>query len=514
MLGEESRVRSGAALALAAILLLASCQAATPGPTVSKTILRVGIQGYPESFNVNLDHNAAGYSMYRALFDKLTNADASKGGALGPELATSWSLVNDTTWRFKLREDVKWSDGTPFTADDVVATIDLTLNGKPPALMASRIDGTTGSEAVDKYTVDIHTKVKSAILPIGLADIFIYQAKQIKEGGNAAIQKTPVVTGMFRVTSAEPGVAITLERNPHYWGQKASIDEIVFKPYPEDATRMAALEKGEIDIAFNVPPDDAKRLRGKGISIQSVGIGQAMMLDFKTVNPNTPFYKKQVRQALNYAVDKDTIIRDVMLGFGEKLRGQVVGPDGVGFNDKLSAYPYDPAKAKKMLSDAGYANGFPVTFHTSEGRYVKQKEVSEAIAGYLRNVGLNVTMNVQDFSTFFQQIPTLDMFYAGWNYFPVMDADFDVQHFTCGSRFKMMCNQAYDQLFQQERAEPDAAKRAGLMQQMQAILYEEAPAVFMFQAPDIFGVGPRVKGFKPTPDDVVHFGGVSVEGGR
>src|SRR4051794_22738939 len=177
--------------ALSLLLLLAiftqACQAAVPAATTPpKRVLRIGLQGYPDSFNVNVDHNAPGFSMYRMLFDKLTNADVLNGGKLSPELATDWKLMDDTTWRFNLRKDVKWSDGSSFTADDVVSTIDLTLNGKPPALMASRIAGTTDAVAVDPYTVDIHTKAKNAILPIGLADIYIYQAKQIKSGGNEA----------------------------------------------------------------------------------------------------------------------------------------------------------------------------------------------------------------------------------------------------------------------------------------------------------------------------------------
>src|ERR1051326_3176627 len=160
-------------MALVVCILVTSCQLAPAPAAPAKRVLRIGLQGYPDSFNVNLDHNAPGFTMYRMLFDKLTNADVRNGGKIGPELATSWTLINDTTWEFKLRNDVKWSDGSPFTADDVVATIDLTVKCQPPALMASRIEGVTDAVAVDPTTVDIHTKAKNAILPIRLADIFI-----------------------------------------------------------------------------------------------------------------------------------------------------------------------------------------------------------------------------------------------------------------------------------------------------------------------------------------------------
>jgi peptide/nickel transport system substrate-binding protein len=498
------------------VLMLAGCQSATSPQTTTPSVLRVGLVGYPESFNFNLDANSAGFSLYRAMYNRLTFADSTKGGTLGPELATSWQLLDPTTWQFKLRQDVKWSDGTRFTADDVVATIDLTVNGQPAAVMLSRIRGVIKGVAIDQFTVNVSTETPNAILPLGFADLYMYQAKQIKDGGNAAIQKNPVVTGMYKLKSREAGVSIVLERNPEYWGEKPKLTELVFKPFPENATRVAALEAGEIDIAFNVPPDDARRLESKGLAIQSVAIGQSMvvpMRSFDPKDPKSPFLDKRVRQALNYGVDKDAIVKDVMLGFGQKLRGQIVGPDGFGFNESLNAYPYDPTKAKQLLTDAGYPTGFAVTFYSSEGRYAKQKEVTEAIAGQLRKLGLNVTVNTQEFNTMFNQVAAaqLDFYFIGWNYYPQMDADFASQHFACISRYKQMCNKTYDELFVKERAEPDPQKRVALLRQMQQILYDEAPAIFLYQSPDIFGAQKRVKGFRPTPDDVIHFGSISVE---
>lgn len=505
---------SSAAIGAVVLIVLGACSGSPAGREASQSgpsVLRIGIGDYPHSFNPNLSRSAPGYTMYQAMLDTLTEADSTRGGQLSPRLATSWKLVDDTTWELKLRNDVKWHDGTPFTADDVVATIDLTLNGKPTAQYASRIAGATNAEAMDKYTVRIHTKTKNAIIPLGLSDIYIYQAAEVKAGGNDAVNANPIGTGAFKFKGKEEGVSVTLERTPDYWGPKPKFDQLVFKIYTEDATRVAALENGEIDIAFNVPPDDAKRLQAKGIDIKSVAIGQTMMVDMKTVNPNTPLYKKEVRQALNYGIDKDALIRDVMLGFGQKLKGQIIGPDGVGYNDKIDAYPYDPAKAKQMLADAGYPNGFQITFYTSQGRYAKQKEVSEAIGGQLQKIGINVKMQLVEWGAFISTIPQYDFYLVGWNYFPVMDGDFVVQHFICASQYKIMCNQTYDQLLQQERSEPDAAKRVAIIQLMEQILHDEAPAIFLYQSPDIFGVSKRVQGFTPTPDDVVHVASISVD---
>jgi peptide/nickel transport system substrate-binding protein len=492
-------------------VVLSACGGSPAGTTPSgPSVLRIGIGTYPASFNSNLTPSAPATTMYQAMFDTLTESNSTKSGAVSPRLATSWSLIDDRTWEFKLRNDVKWHDGSPFTADDVVATIDLLLNGKPASYYAIRMVGVTGAEAVDKYTVRFKMSTKNAFIPIGAEDVYIYQAAVIKAGGNDGVNKNPIGTGPFKLKSKEDGVSVTLERNPDYWGTKPKLDQIVFRALTEDGTRMAALESGEIDIAFNVPADDAKRLGAKGIDIKAVAVGQSMVLNMKMINPATPLANKKVRQALNYAIDKDALQRDVLLGFGEKLKGQVVGADATGFNDKLAAYPYDPAKAKALLTEAGYPNGFAVTFYTSQGRYAKQKEVSEAIAGQLKNIGLDVKLQVLEWGAYFSGLPTYDVNLVGYNYFPAMDADYVLLQFLCSSYFKVMCNPSYDALLAQARSEADPSKRAAILQQMQQILNEEAPVVFLYQSPDIFGVAKRVKGFTATPDDLIHVLPISV----
>jgi peptide/nickel transport system substrate-binding protein len=501
------------AIALVLVLVVGACSSTAnpPGASQGPAVLRIGIADYPSSFNPNFLRSAPAYSMYNMVWDTLTQADSTKGGALSGRLATEWALVSDTTWELKLRTDVKWHDGTPFTADDVAATLTLLKDGKPAANYASRMAGVDRIEAVNVSTVRITTKAKNGLIPANLADVYMFQAAQIKAGGNDAVAKDAIGTGPFKLKAKQDGVAVTLERNKEYWGKALGLDQLVFKSFPEDATRVAALESGEVDLVFNVPADDAKRLQAKGIDIKSTPTGYAMVVDMKTINAASPLAKKEVRQALNYAMDKDALINGVMLGFGEKLKGQVVGADGFGHNDKLSAYPYDPAKAKKMLADAGYPNGFSITLYTSQGRYAKQKEMSEAIVGQLKAAGIDVKMQLLEWGAFISGLPGWDMYFIGWSYVPSMDSDFVAQQFSCSSGFwKVMCNPAFDQLLLQERAEADSTKRKAILQQMQQILYDEAPAIYLYQAPDIFGVAKRVKGFIPTPDGIVHMESITI----
>lgn len=493
-------------------LLVTACQPAS-APPAGGSILRVGISDYPHSFNPNLNRSAPGFSLYFAMMDTLTQADASKGGVLSPRLATSWTLMDSTTWQFKLRQGVKWHDGSPFSADDVAATIDLALNGQPKAQYSSRVEGVTKVEVVDPNTVNMHLASPNALLPQNLVDIYIYQAKEIKQGGNDAVNANPIGTGMFKFASKQEGVSVTLTKNPDYWGSPAKFDQLVFKVYPEEATRVAAFQNGEVDIAMDLSPDDATVIKAKGLGVASTAVGQSAVVGLKTTRSGSPLANKQVRQALNYATNKDTIIKGVLQGYVTPLEAQLVGSDGVGYDSTLKAYPYDPAKAKQMLAAAGYPNGFTITFETSDGPNVKMKEVSEAVAGQLQSVGVNAKVDQLEWGKYISNFGDFDMYFLAWNYFPVMDADLVYQWFTCDNQYKQMCDPAFDQLFQQERAQPDPQKRVEILKKMAGIMRDNAPVIFLYQNPNIFGVGKRVTGFTPTPDNLIHFAPISVTGG-
>jgi len=511
----RSRTIGGLVPLILAAALLTSCASsgdtsspgASDGEPVSGGTLVVGLGGYPTSFNPNQAKTAPANSVYRSILEPLVYADVENAGALEPMLATSWEL-DGTAWVLTLRDDVTWSDGTPFTADDVVATIDLMQHGEPASQYLSRISFVTGVTAVDEHTVRFDTDGQSATLPTALSDVYMYQAAQIAEGGNDAINAGPIGTGPFKIDSVSEGVEVTVVRNENYWGQAPLLDEVVFKAIPDDSTRAAALQSGEIDIAYNVPPDTAVALDGaNGISIQWVPTGQAMVLSIFTESDDLPEPLKdpRVRQALNYAVDKQAIVDQALLGYGATLDGQILGSDGVGYDPSIEAYPYDPDRAKQLLADAGYPDGFSMVINTATGRYVKQQEIPQLIAGYLQKVGIDAEVRTLEWSDLNagHSKGTFGVTYAGWNYYPSMDADAPLQLYTCTAR-KMFCDQQFDDLLVQERSEFDPDKRTAILQEMGRILHDQAASVFMFQSPDIFGVRSNVHGFVPTADDMVH----------
>lgn len=506
------------------IVWLVSCTAApAPGSSAPASsvaaidkngTLTVGMGAYPDSFSPDLSRFTGGLSIWRAVFESLVKPNPTNG-KLEPGLATSWTAINDTTWEIKLRSGVKWHDGSTFSADDVVTTFDKVLNGTPPAEYKNRIAQVTDVKKVDDLTIRLTTgTTPSGILPLGLADIFIHPAKQIKDAGLAAVNQQPIGTGPYSYASREQGVSVTLKRFDGYWGTPATLGTVVFKAYPEDATRIAALERGEIDIAFNTPPDEASRLQGTGkITIATSGIGQAMMVSFATASPalSKPLQDVRVRRALNQAVDKQSIVKDLLSNYTQVM-GQSVGPDGAGYNQDVKPYAYDPDAAKKLLADTGYPNGFSFTLSAGTGRWLKGTEIPQAISGQLKKIGVDAKVELSDYAGMFNKVAAaqLESYYIGWNYYPVMDADFNLQHFTCGSRYKQMCDQTYDNLFNQERSTTDPEKRVALLRQMEQILHDNAPVIFLFQTPDVFGVRSRVQGFKPTADDTIHFDGVTV----
>jgi peptide/nickel transport system substrate-binding protein len=228
---------------MATAVAAAACSgdAGSAGTAPAAGTLTVGLGGYPASFNPNQAKTAPANSVYRAIFEALTTADPQKAGELTPTLATSWELLDQKTWQFKLRDNVKWSDGTPFTAADVVATFDLMRNGEPASQYLSRISFISEVVAVDDFTVNFVTNGQSATLPFAISDVYMYPAKLIESGGNAAVNAGPIGTGQFKLESKQEGVEVRLIRNENYWGTPAKLDRVVFKAIADDSTRAGGV---------------------------------------------------------------------------------------------------------------------------------------------------------------------------------------------------------------------------------------------------------------------------------
>jgi peptide/nickel transport system substrate-binding protein len=347
-----------------------------------------------------------------------------------PWLATSWKVVSPTKRVFTLRKDVKWQDGTPFTADDVVFSFERAAKSKQfrtysiPAGVAKKIDD---------YTVEFTTEKPNPVGTISIGEIPIMSKAWAEK--NKAIDpqdfsskditfasRNAMGTGPFKLVTYEPGVKTVLEKNAAWWGWKdgrgaeTNLDVIEYRPITSAATRLAALKSGEVDFVLDPPVQDVLGLKedkafrvweGDEMRIITITLDQARdELLFSDVKGKNPFKDKRVRQALYQGVDVMAIRTQVMRGLSTPTAIATPNPKGEGIPAALEKrMPYDVAAAKKLLAEAGYPNGFGFTLHCPNDRYVNDERICTALAGMWARIGLNVKVEAMPKAQYFQRTP-------------------------------------------------------------------------------------------------------------
>jgi peptide/nickel transport system substrate-binding protein len=328
-----------------------------------KTLV-VGAAVFPDSLR-------SGTGSYASLSLLLQTNDAllarDNKGALFPSLAESWEQVDPTTTRFHLRKGVKFHDGSDFTSDDVVFTITRVMDPQTAYGMRARISQVAGATAVDPYTVDIKTKTVFPTLLRGLSEIVIEPRHYYEKAGADAVMGHPIGTGPFIFQQWVPGDHYALIANKDYWGGAPKFDKLMIRTIPDGATRVASLVAGESHIVEEVPIDLIDEVGESGSAkVDEISTTVGLVLTFDpTIKP---FDNASVREAFDYAIDKPLILKQILKGQGEILQGQVLTKGVLGWNPDLTARPYDPAKAKKMLQDAGYDFNTPVPITTMNGK--------------------------------------------------------------------------------------------------------------------------------------------------
>ena len=345
---------------------------------------------------------------------------------LEPALATEWSNIDPTTWRFKLRQGVKFHDGTPFTADDVVFSVQRAI--VPGSNVASQLSAVKEVDKVDDYTVNFITDGPTPILPNYLAAVAI-MSKAWCEAHNTTrppgfntneeiyATRNANGTGPFLLKDRQPAVRAVLVKNPNWWGLKErpiELDEVAFSRIENAATRVAALLSGELDMVYNVPPQDIDRIqKTPGMKIwetpelRTIFLGMDQVRDElleSNVKGKNPFKDKRVRQAFYQAIDEDAIKTKVMRGFARPT-AQMVGPGINGYDAALDKrYPYDPLAARKLLAEAGYPDGFEVGFDCPNDRYVNDGAICQAVVAMLARIGVKANLLAQTKAKYFTKI--------------------------------------------------------------------------------------------------------------
>ena len=434
-------------LASAAIVCAVSAQAET---------LSIGLASFPESLQPGLSTNVS-LNVNRQMMDGLTARD--NAGKIVPNLAEKWEVLNDTTVRFHLRGGVKFHDGSAFSAEDVKYTLDHALDPKNAYGMLGRISAITEVKIVDPKTVDIVTAKPFPTLPVALADILIEPKLYAEKVGAEGQRRKPVGTGPFEFIRYVPGDRIELKANTSYWAGKPSIDGVTLRSIPEAATRISSLLAGETQIVEEVPVDLVQQVEGSSaLKVNSVNTSVGLVLTYDVTKP--PFDNPKVREALDYAVDKELILKEILKGKGEVLQGQLLTSNTFGHNPAVKARSFDPARAKKLLAEAGFPNGFSTAISTMSGRYLSDVDIANTVSGMLNDVGVKVSINVMEPGIFLKNLgsPARELgpiYMIGWYSFG--DADFAMTWYTGTNRRTAWSNPEFDKLFLAARSTNDTA---------------------------------------------------------
>lgn len=427
------------------------------------------------------------------LYDPLVTRDEK--GNFAPALALSWSNPDPLTWRFKLRQGVKFHDGEAFDAQTVKFTFDRALDPATKAPYYSRISAIKQVVVVDKYTVDFKTATPYPTMLFSVYEAsfpaLIVPPRYVKAHDANILATRPVGTGPYRFVEWVKDDRVVMEANPDYWGGAPAIKKIVWRPISEPRTRIAELKAGGVDIAENVPPGEMKSLQAGSSKIVSIPSDFLFFFAFDTLKPG-PLQDKRVRQAINYAINVDAIQKAILEGTGQRVAVNLP-KDAFGYPADIAPYPYDPVKAKALLAEAGFPNGFTIPMTSRQGYLLKDKEIMEAAAGFLSKVGIKVVPKYMEPGVWAQVSEKKGregIMYPGWS-----GADADMVWYpllATGQYQSYFSNKALDALLLEGRSTLDVDRRKKTYEAAAKIIKEEAPHLPMFQAPLIFGVNARL----------------------
>jgi len=480
-------------LAFVSLLMLApgSAQAQSPGE------LRVAIPWTPENLDPTMNLSSFRAMVGVSIFDSLVGRDAEN--RIVPQLAESWRLVDEVTWQLKLRRGVVFHDGEPFNAEAVRFTFQRVLDPEQKSPNRANVAEIVRVEVVDDYTVNLVTRQPYAPLVNRLLDFAIVPPKYVAEKGNQGMALRPVGTGPYRFVELIKDDRMVVEAFDRHWRGAPRIKRIVYKPIPEPFTRAAALRNNEVDLVTTMPPNLARELeRTPGIRVQRVASSWITYLGLNALKK--PLSDVKVRQALNYATDVDAIIKNVLEGNGRKLEGPLT-PQMFGYDAAVKGYLPDPARARKLLAEAGYPDGLEITLDAPAGRYQGDKEIAEALGGQWQRAGFKPKVQVAEWGAYFKrylakQFPDAYLLGLGG---PMQDADELYNLVSSKGRGLYYKNERVDALFDLGRSTMDQAKRRQIYRDLQRAMVDDATWVFLLQQVDIYATRDRLT-WTPRPD--------------
>ncbi|MFN8533076.1 MAG: ABC transporter substrate-binding protein [Dehalococcoidia bacterium] len=414
------------------------------------------------------------------------NAD----GSVGPAVATSWRTVDPLTWEFKIRQDLRFHDGVAMTAEDVKFSIERANDPAKKYAISGRL-GTFGQTTiVDPTTVRVGTKTPDPLFPKRIMLISILPKAYLERVGDDGFQNAPIGTGPFRVAEWKEQGHLTVVAMPEHPYRKATLTQATIRFIPEPSARQAGLRTGDLDYADAIPLEQGPAFQSAGFKLLAYDSGSSAGYTMDTVildQPTPlPTRDKRVRQAINYAVDKDSIAKNIYRGYTKPEQCQLVQPETFGFNPRLKPYPYDPAKAKQLLAAAGYPNGFKLELR-GQRTSAEAEPLALFVQSQLKDVGIEVEYQVIDPSTyrdlFYGDRTRPGLFVHGLTNRPAFDADFALTWFsgTNVGGTRHYDNAEFDRAYLASQQEMNEARRLELLQKALEIFCEDPPYLFLVQ---------------------------------
>ena len=438
------------------------------------------------------------------IYDKLVNFDGEMN--IEENLAKKWEQVDDLTLGFKL-ERGNLPCGEPFNAEAVKANIDRVTDPDIASPRGYLFDNISDVHIVDEYTVEIKTEEPfapliysfahnggSMISPKAIEED--YEAMEAGEKPGSVINNQPVGSGYFEFESWNVGQEIKLLNNEEYWGEPAKLDSVTFKTVPEDGTRLADLETGSAHVSDPFSPSDVERVKATDgldvIESNSMGIEY---IGFNT--KKAPFDDKRVRQAVSMAINNEAVIENLLNGYGTPAIGPM-SPQIIGFDDSVEPLGYDIEKAKELLAEAGYPNGFETSIWTNDKR--ERVDLVTYVQEELKQLGIDVKTETMEWGSYLDRTNSgdHDMFVLGWSA-STGDADYalsplfhSMNHGAAGNK-SFFDNEEVDQLIEDAQHEMDEEKRMAMYKEVQDILIEEAPLIYTHHKQEVNAISDNVK---------------------
>ncbi|MDQ3695681.1 MAG: ABC transporter substrate-binding protein [Chloroflexota bacterium] len=452
--------------------------------------------------------------MLHLVYDNLVYYDHENN--IVPELAESWEISEDgSIWTFTLRPDIVFSDGSALTADDVAFTF---LRVKDPELAsphAALFGVIEDVVAVDDLNVQFITDGPFADLLVNLASSGsgILSRAATESFDSTTYGQQPVGTGPFVLSDWITGDRAEFSPSPSYAGPAPRVGKIIYRPIPEAATRAAMLQTGEADIAVKISPEDVPSLEGNdNLTVLALESMYQISIELNCAMENPPLNLQAVRHALNHAIDKQAIVDSILGGLGDIARSPF-GP-GIQFRAEFEPYAYDPDRARQLLDEAGFSGGFQLNQWSPDGRYLKDRQVSEAVQGYLQSIGLQTELQVWEWAPYQTAIrgdETRQAFMVGR---ATPGADYTATRlFSSASigqyNITNFSDPRIDELLVEGRRSFDDEERAGIYQEIQSIWWEQAPWLFLHSQRAVVGHQNSVSGFFMYPQEVVDLRGVT-----